>query len=97
MNLEYELENADLRLYDVVISVPLPSGSYPTVTSASEKWTVNPSTHSLDWSIPEISSSSGTGSLEFNVGGDDPETFFPVKAAFAGSGSIAKVEVSEMD
>lgn len=94
MNLEYELENTGLHVYDVVISVPLPSGSYPTVTSTSEKWAVNPSTHSLDWTIPEISAESTTGSLEFNVGGDDPEAFFPVKANFVGSGSIAKVLVS---
>lgn len=94
VNLEYELEGDDVTLYDIVISVPLPSGSYPTVSSASEKWTVNPATHSLDWSIPEVSGGSRSGSLEFNVGGDDPEAFFPVKATFVGSGSLAKIQVT---
>jgi len=94
VNLEYELEGEDITLYDVVISVPLPSGSYPTVSSTSEKWTVNPSSHSLDWSIQEITADSRSGSLEFNVGGDDPEAFFPVKATFVGSGSLAKIQVT---
>ncbi|KAH8827836.1 hypothetical protein DL96DRAFT_1600560 [Flagelloscypha sp. PMI_526] len=56
VSLEYELVNEGLTLYDVVISIPLPTGSYPTVTSDDHpgSWSLNPSTHSLAWSIPIV-------------------------------------------
>lgn len=68
-------------------------GSYPTVSSHNGEWSLNPSTHSLTWSIPLISADERTGSLMFTVGGDDPGTFFPVHVTFAGQGSLAGVVV----
>jgi len=97
VNIEYELENESVTLHDVVISIPLPSGSYPTVSSHSGDWSLNPSSHSLDWTIPLISPQEDrSGSLEFTVGGDDAGAFFPVKVAFIGQGSMAGVAAANV-
>ncbi|TFK90054.1 hypothetical protein K466DRAFT_404978 [Polyporus arcularius HHB13444] len=96
VNIEYELENENVTLYDVVISIPLPDGSYPTVSSHSGEWQLNSSSHSLDWNIPLINAEERCGSMEFSVGGDDAGVFFPVKVSFVAQGSIAGVKVASV-
>lgn len=71
-------------------------GSYPTVTSHTGNWALNPSSHSLDWRIEQVSAEDRTGSLEFTVGGDDPGLFFPVKVSFVGQGSVAGVRLASV-
>ncbi|KAF8593898.1 clathrin adaptor, mu subunit, partial [Ceratobasidium sp. AG-I] len=94
VNIEWELENKELELQDVVISIPLPSGAYPTVSSHTGSWAINPNTHSLDWTTETVSADAETtGSLEFSVGGDDAEAFFPVKVNFKSEKSLIGVEV----
>jgi len=95
---EYELENENVTLYDVIISIPLPDGSYPTVTSHSGEWSLDATSHSLAWSIPVISASdeSKTGSLIFNIGGVDVGAFFPVDISFIAQGSLAGVAVESV-
>ncbi|KAF5391026.1 hypothetical protein D9757_003937 [Collybiopsis confluens] len=97
VSIEYELENESVTLHDVVISIPLPDGSYPTVSSCSGEWSLDPSSHSISWKIPEISAgNSKTGSLIFNVGGDDIGAFFPVDVSFVSQGSLAGVNVASI-
>jgi hypothetical protein len=100
VNIEYELENTELVLHDVVVSIPLPAGSYPTVASGhTGDWALNPSSHSLDWALPLVSGADDdlrTGSLEFTVGGDDAGAFFPVRVAFVAQGSMAGVKVLQV-
>ena len=69
------------------------------MTTHSGEWTLDPSSHSLAWSIPVVSASddSKTGSLVFNVGGVDPTAFFPVEVSFIGQGSLAGVAVASVD
>jgi len=97
VNIEYELENEALSLYDVIISIPLPAGSYPTVSSHTGEWSLDPSSHSLDWSIAKVSADDRSGSLEFSVGGDDAGAFFPVKVSFVAQGSLAGVSIASVD
>ena len=70
-------------------------GSYPTVSSHTGEWSLDPSSHSLAWSIPVISPNDDTrsGSLVFSANGDDPAMFFPVKVNFIGQGSLAGVNI----
>ncbi|KAK7062577.1 coatomer subunit delta [Paramarasmius palmivorus] len=98
VSIEYELENENVTLHDLVISIPLPDGSYPTVSSHSGEWSLNPSSHSLAWSIPLVSATDDTrsGSLIFSVGGDDVGTFFPVDVTFVGKGSLAGVDIASV-
>lgn len=100
VNIEYELENEQMTLYDVVISIPLPVGSYPTVSTHSEPstWTLNPGAHALDWSIPRVSvDDARSGTLEFSIGGEDAGVFFPVHVTFAAQGSVAGVDVARAE
>ncbi|KAJ6493521.1 hypothetical protein C8R47DRAFT_1012453 [Mycena vitilis] len=97
VSIEYELEDEHVTLYDLEIFIPLPAGSYPTVSSHTGEWSLEPNSHSLAWSTPLVSAdseSTRTGSLMFTVAGDDPETFFPVRVAFVGQGSLAGVGVA---
>ncbi|KAF8722654.1 hypothetical protein AX14_009718 [Amanita brunnescens Koide BX004] len=95
VSIEYELESEIVTLHDVVISIPLPDGSYPSVSSHTGEWSLDPSSHSLAWSIPVISPSDDnrSGSLVFSVNGDDTSMFFPVKVTFIGQGSLAGVNI----
>ncbi|KAG5724396.1 Coatomer subunit delta [Termitomyces sp. T112] len=98
VSIEYELENENVTLYDVIISIPLPTGSYPTVSSHTGEWSLDPGLHSLAWSIPRISATDETrsGSMIFTVGGDDASAFFPVQVTFVGQGSLAGVVVASV-
>ncbi|KIK63911.1 hypothetical protein GYMLUDRAFT_40121 [Collybiopsis luxurians FD-317 M1] len=97
VSIEYELENENVILYDVVISIPLPDGSYPTVSSHSGEWSLDPSSHSIAWKIPLVSAEDDkSGSLVFNVGGDDTGAFFPVDVSFVAKGSLAGVDVASV-
>ncbi|PSR72062.1 hypothetical protein PHLCEN_2v12043 [Hermanssonia centrifuga] len=96
VNIEYELENEGLVLHDVVISIPLPAGSYPTVSSHTGEWSLNPSSHAIDWQVGHVDIDERSGTLEFNVGGDDPGAFFPVKVAFVAQGSVAGVRLASV-
>ncbi|KAG6332026.1 hypothetical protein ID866_7065 [Astraeus odoratus] len=100
VNIEYELDNEQLTLYDVVISIPLPGGSYPTVSNHAESstWSLNPNNHALDWHIPRINADDArSGTLEFSVTGDDVAAFFPVQVTFVAQGSIAGVDITRVE
>jgi len=100
VNIEYELENDKLALYDLLISIPLPPGRTPNVTTASGDWTINTATNTLDWSSPLVSEEEDntSGSLEFSVpgAGDDTSLFFPVKVSFNAVGSAAEMSVASV-
>jgi coatomer subunit delta len=72
------------------------TGSYPTVASHTGEWALNPSNHSLDWSVAMINSDNRSGTLEFTVGGDDASAFFPVKVSFIGQGSLSGLSVGSV-
>ncbi|WRT65127.1 uncharacterized protein IL334_002069 [Kwoniella shivajii] len=89
--IEYELEAQHLSLKNVVISIPVPSGSLPSVTGDAD-WRL--SGNSFVWTIDTIDSENSNGSLEFRCQGD-ADAFFPVSVGFAASGSLADVEVTK--
>jgi len=98
VNIEYELENESVELINLAISIPLPEGGFPTVSSFTGNWVIDPSTHSLLWTVPRVSynDDSRAGSFEFSVGGDDPSGFFPVKVNFTGLRSLLDISVNEV-
>jgi coatomer subunit delta len=63
------------------------------VSSHNGEWTLNSASNSLDWSIPLISTEESSGSLEFSATGDE-SSFFPVRVAFTGVGSLAGISIS---
>lgn len=66
------------------------------MASHSGEWSLNASTHSLDWLVPIVSADERSGSLEFTVGGDDAGAFFPVKVAFIAQGSLMDLGVASV-
>lgn len=55
--------------------------------------------HSLVWTVPLISPSETSGSLEFNVSGgppSDPGAFFPVNVKFTAVGSLSEIGIREV-
>ncbi|KZV96119.1 hypothetical protein EXIGLDRAFT_733942 [Exidia glandulosa HHB12029] len=96
VSLEYELENPALSLSDVTISIPLPTGSYPTVSTDDAQWTVNVHTHALDWKVGTVDEENATGSLEFTVAGDDVGAFFPVHVGWVSAQSLFGIEVASV-
>ncbi|KAK4700675.1 coatomer subunit delta, partial [Phenoliferia sp. Uapishka_3] len=97
INLEYELENTSLSLHSLVISIPLPEGAEPNISEAPTVGTyvLNPHTGALDWTIDVVSEEEGTatGSMEFEVDGDDAAAFFPVQVEFVSQTTLCGVKV----
>lgn len=95
VNIEYELEAEHLELRNVVISIPLPDGAYPSVELAEGSWAVNPSTNTLEWTLDNINLDNRSGSLEFSVasGADDTSAFFPVSVDFVSEKTYCEVSV----
>ena len=52
----------------MTISIPLLTGSYPTVSEDAAQWSLNVHTHALDWKVGRVDEENATGSLEFSVG-----------------------------
>ncbi|KAJ1770501.1 coatomer subunit delta, partial [Coemansia sp. RSA 1843] len=83
VNIEYELNNVDLELENVVVTIPIPPGAQPTVNDVDGIYNVDRAHGVLQWQIPSIDSSNKDGSLDFNIPGNDAGLFFPVQVSFA--------------
>ncbi|KAJ2715866.1 coatomer subunit delta [Coemansia spiralis] len=94
VNIEYELTNTKLELENVVVAIPIPHGTQPTVSDVDGAYTVNRARSVLEWQIPSIDASNATGSLDFSVPGDDAGAFFPVTVSFACATPYYDIEVA---
>ncbi|KAJ2796185.1 coatomer subunit delta [Coemansia guatemalensis] len=94
VNIEYELTNTKLELEGVVVSIPIPPGTQPTVSDVDGVYELNRARSTLDWQIPSIDASSKNGSLDFSVPGDDSGAFFPVVVSFACKRPYFDIEVA---
>eukprot|EP00058_Branchiostoma_floridae_P025174 XP_002610664.1 hypothetical protein BRAFLDRAFT_260557 [Branchiostoma floridae] len=94
VNVEYELEQEQLELNDVVISIPLPSGGgAPVVGDLDGEYHVDSRRGMLEWRLPVIDASNKSGSLEFSCHGHSDD-FFPVSVSFVSTKSYCDVMVS---
>ncbi|ORX33279.1 hypothetical protein BD324DRAFT_640344 [Kockovaella imperatae] len=89
--IEYELEATHLTLRNVVISIPIPTDSLPSVTGDAD-WRAE--RNAFVWTIDTVDSENPSGSLEFKCDGD-ADAFFPVSVGFVAAGSLANLEVSQ--
>jgi len=93
VNIEFELENADLELHDVVISIPIPHGSgMPNVAECDGEYTLDTRRGALLWQHPLIDAQNKTGSMEFSVAAS-PDDFFPVTLSFYSSKTYSGIRV----
>jgi hypothetical protein len=89
--IEYELEASHLSLRNVIISIPIPTNSLPSVTGEGD-WRAE--RNAFVWTIDTIDSDNSSGSLEFKCDGD-ADAFFPVSVGFVAAGSLADVDVAK--
>ncbi|XP_011703527.1 PREDICTED: coatomer subunit delta [Wasmannia auropunctata] len=96
VNIEYELEQADLELNDVQINIPLPIGCNPIVSECDGQYTHEARRNTLVWSLPVIDASTKSGSMEFSAPSSTPADFFPLHVSFTSKMPYAKIKVSEV-
>lgn len=97
VNIEYELEQADMQLEDVVITIPCPSGvGSPVVGDCDGDNHYDTHKKQLQWCLPFIDATNKSGSLEFTMNGGHPDDFFPVNVSFTSRKPYCDIQVTEV-
>lgn len=101
VNIEYEAENESVQLHQLVISIPLPEGSYPKVAQCDGTYGIltETSAPSLQWKVGGDDNNGvvpSGGSMEFNCPNSDPDSFFPVSVDFISPHLLSQVSVTEV-
>ncbi|KAJ1731782.1 coatomer subunit delta [Coemansia biformis] len=96
VNIEYELTDTRLVLNGVVVAIPIPPGTQPTISDVDGAYEVSRARSVLEWQIPVIDAENPSGSLDFSVPGDDAGTFFPVVVSFACESPYYAIEVADV-
>lgn len=96
VNIEYNLEHADLELNNVTVTVPLPFGNAPVIQECSGVYSYEPKKNVLIWSVAIIDSSNPTGSIEFEAPKSVASDFFPIKVDFTSKSSFNKIKPLEI-
>lgn len=71
------------------------AGGYPSVSNADGTYAINSETHTLDWTIDAVEPGE-SGSLEFNVAGDDSSAFFPIAVDFASQSTLCGIDITSV-
>jgi len=96
VNIEYELEQTNMELEDVLISIPCPSGvGAPVVNECDGEHHFDTHKKILQWRLPFIDASNKSGSLEFCIAGH-PDDFFPVNVSFVSKNSYCDISASSV-
>ena len=83
VSIEFNLENKDMELHDVCITIPLGSSAAPDVTHVDGVHRHVAKTESIEWRHEMIDASNETGQLEFVIPGNDEDVFFPCVVSFS--------------
>ncbi len=94
VNLEFQLNRSDMVLTDVNILVPLGTTDPPVIDEIDGQYKHDPNTGMMCWHHDVIDSSNSSGSLEFSIGGDDADAFFPVQVMFKSQSFLCPIEVT---
>ncbi|OLL27018.1 Coatomer subunit delta [Neolecta irregularis DAH-3] len=94
INIEYELADDSHELDDVVVSIPL-RGS-PEIGNIDGSYEINYNTNTLDWTLPLVTSSNPSGSLEFKAECDDVNQLYPVIVKFTSQRLQNPIDVSDV-
>jgi hypothetical protein len=96
VNVEYELLATHLELHDVVVSIPVPSGSgSPVVSTVDGRYNYDSRRSILNWTIDVVDKSSSQGALEFSCKSKSEDDFFPVLVNFTSPGTYAGLSLVE--
>ncbi|VDP91647.1 unnamed protein product, partial [Echinostoma caproni] len=99
VNIEYELQNTDIELHDVVVNIPLPSSSKPPVVGNCDgEYELVARKTQLEWRLPVIDTDNPSGSIEFTISADrgsKADDFFPLKLSLSADKSFCGIRVLE--
>ncbi|CAF0795485.1 unnamed protein product [Rotaria sordida] len=96
VNIEYELQNRNLVLKDVQISVPLPSGGQtPVIGKIDGDYQFDNRKTTLIWTLPVIDQSNSEGALEFSIRGKSAD-FFPIQVDFVAETGYCDIKVADV-
>ncbi|KAL8577856.1 Coatomer subunit delta [Nucella lapillus] len=97
VNIEYELEQEDMQLEDVLITIPCPTGvGSPVVGDCDGDYHYDTHKRQLQWSLPFIDATNKSGSLEFTIHGGHPDDFFPVNVSFTSRKPYCDIQITEV-
>ena len=89
VSIEYNLENLDMSLHDVCITIPLGSSAAPEVLHVDGVSRHVAKTESIEWRHELIDGNNPSGQLEFEVAGTDEDVFFPCTVHFSSNFNFA--------
>jgi len=93
VNIEFELEDQNLELSDVVISINIPHGAgAPNIAECDGEYQHDSRKGALLWQHAVIDAHNKTGSMEFSATGN-PDDFFPVTMSFNSNKSFSDIKV----
>ncbi|XP_045123061.1 coatomer subunit delta-like isoform X2 [Portunus trituberculatus] len=93
VNIEYNLENLEMELSEVVITIPLAPGAPPPVINECEGEHEYSRAHcALVWRIPVIDKTAPTAAMDFTARGV-PDNFFPVRVSFNSTRMFCDIKV----
>jgi len=92
VNVEYELQQSQMELRDVHVTIPVPSADPPTITDGQGA-SYNKREGVLTWAIPIIDHANGSGSIEFTAHVISPDAFFPIDVRFHSQKTFCDLEV----
>ncbi len=95
VNIEYEL-GASKELRDVVITIPVGSGSQPTVSQCDGEFVYNSRSQCVEWRLALIDESNRQGSLEFSTARVAAGNFFPIDVSFSSKYTYAPIAISKV-
>ncbi|RKO87376.1 Mu homology domain-containing protein [Blyttiomyces helicus] len=96
VNIEYELQNSRLELRDVIVSVPFPGSTPPTIGDVEGHYQIDRQHRTIEWQMPIIDQSNRSGVLEFSVQSEDVGGFFPIKVSFTSARPYCDLEVLDV-
>ncbi|KAG1686927.1 Coatomer subunit delta [Nymphon striatum] len=96
VNIEYVLEDEQMELKDVSITIPILGGvRAPIVAECDGEFNYDSRKNCLEWSLPLIDSENKSGALEFSVQGC-PDDFFPVSVSFMSDKGFCDLKIMEV-
>jgi len=96
VNIDYELQDDNLELINVVIVIPLAHGcGAPNVSECEGEYQYEARKNILTWRLPVVDASNKSGALEFSCQGHT-EDFFPINVAFYSKRPYADLSVADV-
>ncbi|KAF0979943.1 hypothetical protein FDP41_001096 [Naegleria fowleri] len=97
VSIEYTLQDTNVELSNVAISVPIPTTNVTVESAESGTYRIDQKHNKFIWSFDLIDSSCPTGSIEFTVNERAEESkFFPVDISFTSADNISGVAIKDV-